>query len=124
MLCPKCEATMENVDFYGYEVRRCKNCKGLWFNAMEHDELRDIQGSETLDTGDEKMGENFNEIDNIRCPDCRSNMIRMVDRRHPHVWFEACTNCYGVFFDAGEFRDFKEDTLGAFVKDLLTPERT
>jgi 4a-hydroxytetrahydrobiopterin dehydratase len=32
----------------------------------------------------------------------------MVDAKQPHLWYEACTECYGIFFDAGEFKDFKE----------------
>ncbi len=123
MQCPKCAAAMEEVTFYGYEVRRCNSCKGLWFNAMEQDELRDIKGAETLDSGDKQVGEKFNHLDHIRCPDCRSQMIRMVDRRHPHIGFEACTNCYGAFFDAGEFRDSKENTLVALIKDWMATER-
>jgi len=38
-------------------------------------------------------------------------MIRMVDSEQPHIWFEACKTCNGVFLDAGEFTDLKERTL-------------
>ena len=46
-------------------------------------------------------------------------MIRMVDHRHPHLWYESCTVCYGVFFDAGEFRDYKEHSILETFKGWL-----
>ena len=47
----------------------------------------------------------------------------MVDRAQPHIWYEACTRCYGVFFDAGEFRDYKETSVLDFFRDLFAKER-
>jgi Zn-finger nucleic acid-binding protein len=43
-------------------------------------------------------------------------MIRMVDHQQPHIHFESCTLCHGVFFDAGEFRDYKEVTVAEWFK--------
>ena len=50
-------------------------------------------------------------------------MIRMVDAQQSHLWFESCTSCYGVFFDAGEFRDFKNLNLVDRLRDLFRRER-
>jgi uncharacterized protein len=47
----------------------------------------------------------------------------MVDPQQPHIWFESCKNCYGRFYDAGEFRDFAEHTLVEFFEDLNAPAR-
>ena len=41
----------------------------------------------------------------------------------PHIWYEACKSCDGVFLDAGEFADLKEHTLLDRLKDLFAPER-
>ncbi len=38
-------------------------------------------------------------------------MIKMIDRSQYHIEFESCRHCYGVFFDAGEFKDFANHTL-------------
>jgi hypothetical protein len=46
-------------------------------------------------------------------------MIQMTDHKQPHIKYESCTVCYGVFFDAGEFRDYKEVTLAESVRKLL-----
>ncbi len=54
------------------------------------------------------------------CPVCDTPMIRVVNQIQPHVWYEGCTTCYGLFFDAGEFLDYKEHTTLEFFKSLLS----
>jgi len=82
-----------------------------------------LEHSESIDIGDPKVGKEYNKIEKIDCPVCHAEMIRMVDREQPHIRYEACTSCYGVFFDAGEFRDYKEETILDFFKDLFTKGR-
>lgn len=38
-------------------------------------------------------------------------MIDMVVAGQPHIAYESCGLCHGVFFDAGEFRDFSGETF-------------
>ena len=123
MKCPKCAAKMQQVGFEGIFVERCVNCRGLWFDMLEHEHMAAIEGSEAIDIGSDELGERFNEIDDIRCPHCSSPMLKMVDVRQPHIWYEGCPSCYGVFFDAGEFRDYKEKTILDFFRDLFSGER-
>ena len=47
----------------------------------------------------------------MNCTACHTQMIRMVDLKQSHIWQETCSICNGVFFDAGEFSDFKEHTI-------------
>jgi Zn-finger nucleic acid-binding protein len=47
----------------------------------------------------------------------------MVVNDQPHIWYEACPVCYGTYFDAGEFRDFKAETILDTVKDVFRKER-
>jgi Zn-finger nucleic acid-binding protein len=114
---------MEKVTFNNVEVDRCLHCGGMWFDLLEHEALKNMQGSEAIDTGSHSVGKQYNKVDKIVCPVCNTDMIRMVDKDHHHLWYEACGTCYGVFFDAGEFRDFKKGGITGFIKDLLTPER-
>ncbi len=123
MNCPKCGHAMETVKYEGIEIERCGGCRGLWFDMLEHEQLKAIEGSESIDIGSSRIGEKFNEIDRIDCPVCKTQLIRMVDRTQPHIWYEACSSCYGVFFDAGEFRDYKERTVFDFFRDLFAKER-
>jgi len=124
MKCPKCGSLMEKVVFEKIEVDRCTNCKGIWFDMLEHEELKKLNGAESIDTGDPETGREYNKIDSIICPKCNSKMIRMVDRSQPHIWYESCGVCYGIFFDAGEFTDFKNHTIFDFFKSFRAKERT
>jgi Zn-finger nucleic acid-binding protein len=111
MRCPKCSAAMARVVHEGVEIDRCEGCQGLWFDMLEHEDLKAISGSEAVDTGSPEVGRANDAVTRIRCPVCDQPMIRMVVAAQPHIGYEACTICYGVYFDAGEFTDFRERTL-------------
>jgi Zn-finger nucleic acid-binding protein len=51
-------------------------------------------------------------------------MVKMVDSKQRHIWYETCDSCNGSFFDAGEFRDLSELSISDFFKGLAAPERT
>ncbi len=123
MECPKCKSEMEKVTYQDIEVDRCTNCKGIWFDMLEQEHLKAIEGSETIDIGDPKVGKTYDQISTIDCPVCHTKMIPMVDLKQRHIHYEACTVCYGVYFDAGEFKDYKEETILDFFKDLFAKSR-
>ena len=114
---------MERVNFQGIEIDRCTNCKGIWFDMREHEHLKKIRGSEAIDVGSPKTGAVHNRKGDVKCPRCGTKMIPMVDARQPHIWYESCPVCYGIFFDAGEFSDWKEETIMDFFRDLLASPR-
>jgi Zn-finger nucleic acid-binding protein len=123
MNCPKCGAETEKVAHGGIDVDRCTACKGIWFDVLERERLVQLKDSEKIDIGDPKVGSRWNKTERIDCPLCRTRMIRMVDPQQPHIWYEACKSCNGIFLDAGEFRDLKQHTLLDRLKDLFAPER-
>lgn len=114
---------MLKVNFDGVEVDNCTGCHGIFFDEFEKEQLQKMKGAEAIDFGDPEVGRKFNKVERIDCPRCGSRMIRMVDLDQPHIWFEHCTVCGGSFFDAGEFKDLKHQTLVDFLKDLLVRER-
>ena len=117
--CPKCQGNLEAVVYSNVEVDRCTNCKGIWFDSLEAQRLKEIKGSESIDTGDPETGSKFDEIGDINCPKCRTKMTKMVELKQSHIWYEKCPVCYGVWFDAGEFKDFKEEGMLDIFKDIL-----
>lgn len=123
MRCPKCEGEMQPMVVEGTTVDRCGSCHGLWFDLMEHEELRAF--ADRVDTGDAVQGAKYNAIDRIQCPSCPGGqpLIRMVDPQQPHIWFESCTVCYGRFYDAGEFRDFAEFGFKDWLKRFRAAPR-
>ena len=68
MNCPKCSATMEKVQYESIEVDRCTDCKGIWFDMLEYEHRKAIEGSEEIDVGDPEVGKQTNLVDQIACP--------------------------------------------------------
>ena len=102
---------------------RCTGCKGIWLDALEKESLKKIEGSEQIDIGDPEVGRQFNRMERINCPHGHGPMTPLADPHQRHIWYENCDTCHGVFFDAGEFKDFKEETFVDFIKDLFAPRR-
>ena len=119
MECPKCHAAMELITFDGVTVDRCTGCKGIWFDANEQKWLKEKKGSEAIDTGDTTVGKNMDKITNYNCLRCGGGMIRMVDVDQHHIDYEACSVCYGIFLDAGEFKDLKDYTMSEYLMGLF-----
>ena len=123
MNCPKCNAAMEKVTHQDIEVDRCTQCQGLWLEMGEREKLKALPGAQALDAGEAAQGARLNTVDRILCPECQTPMIRMVDSKQPHIWYESCPACFGVFFDAGEFRDYAEKTILDFFRDWRAKKR-
>ena len=124
MRCPKCRCDMEQISYEGTTVDRCSSCKGIWFDVGEVERLGSRRAAAAIDTGDAAAGRQSNENDRYRCPRCSGAMVRMVDPKQRHIWYEKCSDCGGSFFDAGEFRDLASRTISDFFKSLTAPERT
>ena len=124
MNCPKDDAGMARVSVDSIEINRCTACNGLWFDLLELEQVTAIAGSDEIDIGDPKVGRALDAIDRIDCPVCQTRMIRMVDAGQPHIRYESCPVCYGIFFDAGELHDYEEETVFDFFRSLFAKERT
>jgi hypothetical protein len=91
---------------------------------LEADRLRKAAGSaQRVDVGDASVGEAHNQQGKIECPRCHTLMIRMVELRQHHIWYESCAVCYGKWFDAGEFKDLQDESVFDFFRDLFARER-
>ena len=123
MRCPKCRSDMEQIVHDDVEIDRCTTCAGLWFDAGEVEALKSSEAARAIDTGDAAEGKRTNKIDRYRCPRCSGAMVRMVDPKQRHIWYEKCAACGGSFFDAGEFRDLSEFTISDIFKGLKAPAR-
>ena len=114
MTCPKCGGQSETVKLNEVEIDRCTQCKGIWFDFRENEQLQDRAGQ--IDTGKPTgQGSSPSKID---CPRCRTRMITMAVLDQPHIKYECCSICFGVFFDAGEYRDAATKSFGDFIQRL------
>ena len=123
MQCPKCKSSMEDVEIYEVLVQRCTACKGLFFERSRHEYLKDLEDAEDIDTGDPAIGKEFNKLEDIFCPACFAPMLKMVVADQPHIWYESCSDCFGVFFDAGEFTDYVEKDIFGYLKSFFSVKR-
>ena len=108
--CPKCDHGMHEVTHDDITIDRCSNCHGLWFDDDEAHDLKDSFGSEGVDTGDPVEGKKWDSRVDINCPHCGKAMEKTADPKQLHIWYEICRD-HGMFLDAGEFADFKEESL-------------
>ena len=121
--CPKCGHGMDEITYGGnLAVDRCTNCKGLWFDHGEAEALKDKWMGDALDTGDPAEGKKWDAVDDVACPRCGKDMDKTSDPDQPHIWVEVCDD-HGIFMDAGEFTDYKHETLADRFRTLIKGAR-
>ena len=118
MKCPKCKAEMEKVRTAEATVDRCTSCRGMWFDLLEHQDVG-AKSAKALDVGNAQVGKKYDRMDTVLCPNDGQRMTRMTALGQPHIHYEQCPTCSGVFFDAGEFRDYKTHSIGDIFRDLF-----
>jgi uncharacterized protein len=107
--CPKCHAKLETVKMASLTVERCTGCHGIWFDVLEWDDARDLEGAASIDNGDSRIGATHDSDSGLLCPKCLTTpLTRLVVAHHQGLHVDKCARCYGAFFDAGEFREFRE----------------
>lgn len=122
MDCPKCDQSMESVEF-GTDIKlmRCTGCYGLFCKAHTLQQLREEWLSDSvLDKGSPALGAKHNALRDIACPECGTTMARVRDSAQVHITLDSCPNCDGIFLDAGELTDMKSLTLMDHVRHLLS----
>ena len=120
--CPKCKSPMEQVQVETTQVDRCTACRGLWFDALEDQDIRGRDAAETLDTtaaSDPASPPAKGKQSAIDCPRCKTRMIHMVDRMGKRIQYESCPRCHGKFLDAGEFRALEPRSVKDTMRRLL-----
>jgi Zn-finger nucleic acid-binding protein len=124
MNCPKCSSKMNTLDTDSFSALKCSGCSGIWFRDGSHELAKTIDGAGNFDTNSGNDKTEFNEVRDIECPECHQKTTKMIDRTQLHIEFEACTNCRGVFFDSGEFKDLTEFTFLEQVKQAISTLKT
>jgi Zn-finger nucleic acid-binding protein len=114
---------MEEISYGGdLKIDRCTHCNGLWFDKGEEQLLKQKWMGDALDIGKPSKGKKWDAVDEVACPRCGQNMKRAPDPDQPHIWYEICED-HGMFMDAGEFTDFKHETLSDWFRSLIKGSR-
>lgn len=117
--CPKCKAQMEQVQVEQTQVDRCAGCRGLWFDALEDQDIRGSDAAESLDVDSMPGAEPTGGKGSIECPRCKVRMFHMVDRMGRRIQYESCPQCHGKFLDAGEFKAMEPRSVKDTVRRML-----
>ena len=121
--CPKCGHGMEEISYGGdLVIDRCTHCHGLWFDEGEAELLKRKWMGDALDSGARSLGRKWNAVEDIACPRCGKDMEKASDPDQPHIWYEVCRE-HGMFMDAGEFTDYKYETLLDWFRSLIRGSR-
>lgn len=119
-LCSKCDSPFESRQYGGrIRVLRCTGCRGLFADPQTLARLKKEWMSEILDSGDRAVGAENDAIIGVTCPACDVPMESRVDPEQTHLRYEVCPQCNGVYFDAGEFTDWKHEDLLDWFKGLF-----
>jgi Zn-finger nucleic acid-binding protein len=114
MDCPKCNGEMREHSTTTLQgavtIDKCTECGGIWFDKGEAEILKGDWMSDFLDSGDPLKGKELNQHTDINCPRCGIQMETVNDPEQQHILYEMC-NEHGMFMDAGEFADYKNETL-------------
>ncbi len=123
MDCPKCNSEMQELKIETLSgqvvVDRCNSCHGLWFDNGEAEQLKGDWMAEFADVGDPGVGKTYNTVRDIQCPRCGKTMQKVNDPKQKHLEYEACAD-HGMFMDAGEFTDYKHETLLDIFRDVIS----
>jgi Zn-finger nucleic acid-binding protein len=119
--CPKCRGRMARHTTEDLSVDRCGACGGLWLDALELSRIleRPVE-VKALDKGRQPNSGRMDEMRQINCPREGSPMVAMRDVRQPHVRYEQCSVCGGLFLDAGELRDLADYDLAERLREMLS----
>jgi len=114
MDCPKCNGEMQEhatTTLQGaVTIDKCTQCGGIWFDKGEAEILKGDWMSDFLDSGDPMVGKEHNANTEVNCPRCGNTMDSVNDPDQQHIQYEVCEE-HGMFMDAGEFADYKNETL-------------
>ena len=122
MQCPKCYGEMDMVTDETVRVERCKDCHGLYFDQLDQGLLDSIGINSAIDTGDEELGAEYNDMVYVDCPKCDKMMDQRSTENPVHIRFELCPSCHSTFLDAGEFRQYVSAEYIETFKNLLPGE--
>ncbi len=110
MLCPRCKVEMIEKDYRGLKIDRCQQCKGVWLDKGELDEVLLKKMGNIIDAGSISQAPAAPKTDVAFCRRCNNNpMVPM--RGAGNVEFDWCDKCEGMWFDRGEL------TVLHYVKD-------
>ncbi len=113
MNCPRCDVALNEKSLKGIEIDHCPECKGLWLDFHEMDQLED----HSMDDDELKgMMEYARRESDISCPHC-NEVMETFNYRANDLPIDHCKNQHGYWLDEGEEKKVLE-IMKQRVQDL------
>ena len=138
--CPSCSNALVEVAGKSATVDICQSCKGIWFDCGELvtvvQELlqREDVAPRSLRPFEKSKVQTAKADSQIKraCPRCQQQMKSFNYAYNSNIILEKCSNCEGIWADAGEAREvaryLKEDprarVLGETLLQMQQGDRT
>jgi Zn-finger nucleic acid-binding protein len=110
---------MLEVTEQGVTVDRCEGCGGIFFDGLEHEQLKAMHAAAKIDIGEPALGRRNDKQKVVLCPHCNTGMLRLTIHGQSHIHVDSCPVCYGTYFDAGEFVDYQNLTFGDRIRTFF-----
>lgn len=113
--CPSCGKTMKELNYVkgsDVAVDCCEGCGGMWLDGGEIGQIKEMADSQELPKL-RLLRSMWDLRSSVRgkargCPKCDGKVEKFdVDER---VTLDLCNKCHGLWFDAGEIKDYFELT--------------
>lgn len=104
MICPKCKVAKlrkRRAKGKAFTVEYCLNCKGVWFDQGEFDE---VLPEAIKELGIPKDAQKDAEC---LCPKCNKDLYAF-NYPQTYVTINMCKRCEGLWLDRGEFKEIRE----------------
>ena len=105
MQCPECHQEMQNKTLGDVSIEECPQCRGIWFDPGEIDEVVDNISPDLrwMDFEQWRKKAEFRvALDPLYCPRCRSIPLTTITEKRSGTSVRTCTNCRGSWLNAGE----------------------
>ena len=131
MRCPSCSNILAEVAGKSATVDICQSCKGIWFdrgelvNIVQELLQREDVAPRSLHPFERSRVQTAKADDQIKrlCPRCQQQMKSFNYAYDSNIILEKCSNCEGIWADAGEVREvaryLKEDPRARVLGEAL-----
>ena len=124
MQCPECDISMNPVAVGDDIIKECHQCKGLWFDSGQLEEVKNevLPDMKWLDIEELKDQSDFQaQLDIKFCPVCRDAALVKIHDIKTGAEFCTCKECQGTWLGTGQFL-FLINLLLDEVKKISAPE--
>lgn len=106
-ICPVCQLSLQEVQFYRQKVDRCPQCNGIYFDAGELESILQLIDCFNHTHLDEEDIQNLSEIETLRYVCCPCDQQMMEKQEVGDIVIDICPQCQGIWLDNREISALK-----------------